>query len=108
MGELLKKRGVLVPPCQAHPTETCPWVKPITGSTFSGGKGSVCSNTPPPFSWERTCSHRKSWEGAWREISGLTTAGETEGRGWAESWEVKQSEGPSRDMLRGGVLSSLL
>ena len=27
-----------VPPCQAHPTETSPRVKPITGGTFPGGK----------------------------------------------------------------------
>lgn len=27
-----------VPPCRAHPTETSPRVKPITGSTFPGGK----------------------------------------------------------------------
>lgn len=27
-----------VTPCRSHPTETSPRVKPITGSTFPGGK----------------------------------------------------------------------
>ena len=57
-----------MPGCQAHPTETSPRVKPITGSTFPGGKGSVPSITlvlPLPSPWEHFQLVKKLGEKAW-------------------------------------------
>lgn len=52
---MVKGEARQVPRSHARPTETSPWVKPITGSTFPGGKGSVHSITlalPLPSPWE--------------------------------------------------------
>lgn len=64
-----KKRRRQVPRCQAHPTETSPRVKPITGSTFPGGKGSVHSITLPlslPSPWEHFTLVKAGREGTGR------------------------------------------
>lgn len=57
--------GGKFPSRQVHPTETSPGVKPITGSTFPGGKGSAHSITlsqlPLPSPWEHFHTG-KSWE----------------------------------------------
>lgn len=107
---------------QAHPTETSPWVKPITGSTFPGGRRSAHSITlprSPSLLLGGTCSHCKSWE-KWHEAvskgkislpGGLAAEGEGRRDGEAGLRAVKgrvhsRAQGPGRGIPRGRVKSS--
>lgn len=45
VGRRQTERRMQVSPCRAHPAGTSPGVKPITGSTLPGGKGSAHSIT---------------------------------------------------------------
>ena len=77
-----------VPPCRAQPTETSPRVKPITGSTFTGGKKVSALNVSLSPSPREHFHSGESWEerhggGHLREkIPKRLTPGK--GEGWVE------------------------
>lgn len=98
MGELLKKRWILVPPLPGSPHRDVPLGQTHHRQHLLWRQGvSVLQHSPHPLPGNarvHTVRAGKGHEVAWREISGSTAAGETEGRGWAESWEVAFGSNP--------------